>query len=180
MVAFGAIQHSIEPRVKKLLVVTADEVRRASLRDLLGGPDLELVDVASGGEALVVIKGQYLDGIVIDLRLSDIPALQLVEEIQKEVGPEAPPTIIYSKRMLAENELKELKRLATASLVKYAQSEDRLLDETALLLHRAEAELSEHQRHILEEVRRANPLSLDGASWWWTTMFVTFSRSAAS
>jgi len=76
-------------------MVTADEVRRASLRDLLGGPDLELVDVASGGEALVVIKGQYLDGIVIDSACqTSRPATGRGNS--KEVGPEAPPTIIYS------------------------------------------------------------------------------------
>ncbi len=153
--AFGTIQHSLQRRVKKLLVVTADDVRRANLRMVLGGPDIELIEVSSGGEALALIKGQYLDGIVLDLRLTDIAPLQLVEEIQVDVSPETPPIILYSKRLLSEDELKDLKRLAGTSVIKYAQSPERLLDETALLLHRAEADLSEQQRQMLEEVRRS-------------------------
>ena len=45
------------------------------------------IAVASGGEALAVVKQQYLDGIVIDVRTGRIsPPLQLVEEIQAQTG----------------------------------------------------------------------------------------------
>ncbi|HUQ95815.1 MAG TPA: HAMP domain-containing protein [Bryobacteraceae bacterium] len=152
--AFGTIQHSLQRRIKKLLIVTSDVLRRTNLAKTLGGPDIDILDVGSGGEALAIAKRQYLDGIVIDLRLTDISALQLVEEIQSEVSREAPPMMVYSKRPLSEEELKDLTRLAATSVVKYAQTPERLLDQTALLLHRAEADLSEGQRQMLEEVRR--------------------------
>jgi CheY-like chemotaxis protein/two-component sensor histidine kinase len=153
--AFGTIQHSLQRRIKKLLVVTPDEVRRANLREVLEGPDLELLDVGSAGEALAVIKQQYLDAVVIDMRLNDIPALQLVEEVQSEIRPETPPVIVYSKRALSSEEQKELQRLATTSVVQHAQCPERLLDETVLLLHRAEADLSDRQREMLDQVRRS-------------------------
>ncbi len=153
--AFGTIHESVQRRIKKLLVVTADDVRRANLKEVLEGPDIDLLNGASGSEALTIAKQHYVDGIVIDLRLSDIPALQLVEEIQGEISPHAPPTILYSKRLLTEREQADIKRLSATSIVRHAQSPERVLDETALLLHRAESDLSEKQRRMLDDVRRS-------------------------
>jgi hypothetical protein len=153
--AFGTIHESVQRRIKKLLVVTADALRLTNLTEILEAPDVELLNAASGGEVLTVIKQHYLDGIIIDLRLSDIAALQLVEEIQGEISPQAPPIILYSKRLLTEQEQADIKRLAETSIVKHAQSPERLLDETALLLHRAETDLSGQQRQILDDIRRS-------------------------
>ena len=93
--AFDTIHHSLQRRTKKLLIVATEEARRAAWRELLGGNDVEILAVGSGGEALAVTKQQYLDGIVIDLRLADIPAAQLAEEIQAETSPQTPP-IVFS------------------------------------------------------------------------------------
>ena len=50
----------------------------------------------------------------------------------------------------------EIRRLARHSVVRYAESPERLLEETVLFLHRAEADLSESQREILGSVRRTD------------------------
>ena len=61
------------------------------------------------------------------------------------------------------------------------RSPERLLDETALLLHRAEADLSETQR---ETARRSPPDTMQRwparRCWWSTTICATSSRSPAS
>ena len=125
------------------------------LNEVLQAPDIELLSASSGSEALIIVKQQYVDAVVIDLRLNDIAALELVQEIQEEVSPLAPPTILYSKRLLTHQEQATIKQLAARSIIKHAQSPERLLDETALLLHRAEADLSENRRQMLEDVRRS-------------------------
>ena len=63
--------------------MTQEDARRTNWQETLGGSGVEVVAVASGGEALAVVRHQYLDAIVLDLRLADIPAMQLLEEIQK-------------------------------------------------------------------------------------------------
>ena len=63
--AFAAIEESTQKRVKKLLLVCADEEERQSVAGLIAAPDLEVIQVQTAGEALAVTKHQYLDGIVI-------------------------------------------------------------------------------------------------------------------
>jgi HAMP domain-containing protein/signal transduction histidine kinase/CheY-like chemotaxis protein len=153
-IAFDTIHHSLELRTKKLLIVAPEEPRRTSWREALGGNGVEIIAVGSGGEALAVVKQQYLDAIVLDLRVADIPAAQLVEEIQAEISPMPPVVVCGPRRPSAEAE-SAIKSLARQSVVRYAESLERLLEETVLLLHRPEADLSESQREILKALRQS-------------------------
>ncbi len=159
--AFGTIDHSARPRVKKLLIVSDDNTRQDKLRDLLSGPDVSILDVRSGKDALASVRQEYLDGLVIDLRLTDMNPIQLVEEIQREISAGTPPVVLYSRRDLSEQEETAISGLARVSTIRYAQSPERLLDETALLLHRAETDLSDVQQEMLNHVRR-NDATLTG------------------
>jgi signal transduction histidine kinase/DNA-binding response OmpR family regulator/HAMP domain-containing protein len=156
-IAFDTIHHSLEPRTKKLLIVTPDDGRRSHWQQTLGGSGVETIAVGSGGEALAVVKRQYLDAIVLDLRLADISAAQLVEEIQTEISPVPPVVVFGPKRPGAEAEA-DVRRVARQSVVRYAESQDRLLEETVLLLHRAEPDLSAPQREILKAARQSGSM----------------------
>jgi CheY-like chemotaxis protein len=154
--AFTSIEQSVQPRVKKLLFVTDDTARRRKIHHHLEGGDIEILNAGSGGEALAIIGQQYVDGVVIDLRVSDIPAMDLVEEIHRQTGPEPPPVIVYSKRDLNEAEISAMQRLGRGGVVRHAKTPEELLDATVLLLHRAEAQLSEDQRSILANIRQVD------------------------
>ena len=155
--AFTAIQQSTTKRLKKLLVVCPDEVEREEIAGCLAAPDLEILPVATGGEVLAVLKQQYLDGIVLHLQLEDIAPLQLIEEIQNQLRPYVAPIIIMATRHLTAEEERRLPSLARTSVIKRAQSPERLLDDSVLLLHRAESDLSPEQCRILENLRRTDP-----------------------
>jgi HAMP domain-containing protein/signal transduction histidine kinase/CheY-like chemotaxis protein len=151
--AFDTIHQSLEKRTKKLLLVTAERDRYAAWVECLQGPDVLIISVASGGEALAVIKERYLDGIVLDSGLADISATQLVEEIQVEVSLQAPPMLVCGLSPAGADLEREIRRLARQGVVRYAESLDRLLEETTLFLHRAESDLSETQRGVLTALR---------------------------
>jgi HAMP domain-containing protein/signal transduction histidine kinase/DNA-binding response OmpR family regulator len=161
--AFDAIHHSLERRTRKLLIVTESDSRRSYWGEELGGSDVETIAVGSGGEALAVVSQKYLDGIVIDISLADIPATQLVEEIQKEIGAHTPPILICGSAEPGVDTDAEIRNLGRQSVVRYVDSTERLLEETVLFLHRAEIDLSEAQRDILGTVRR-NDYKLAGKS----------------
>jgi CheY-like chemotaxis protein len=108
--------------------------------------------VSAGGEALATIKQQDLDGIVVHQKIEDITPLQLVDEIQA-CRPSAPPIILVTKDEMTSEEEFELASLRRTGIVKPVHSFDRLLDESVLLLHRAEADLRPEQRGILEQLR---------------------------
>ncbi|MEI9974300.1 MAG: response regulator [Ignavibacteriota bacterium] len=162
--AFDTIHHSLQRRTKKLLMVTGVNDRRAAWMNYLRGPDVEIISVASGGEALAVAKDRYLDGIVIDSHLEDISAIQLVEEIQAEISPQTPPIVVCGDPVAGPIEA-EIRRLARQGVVRHAESLDRMLEETTLFLHRAEGDLSEAQREALAALRRkrSHPHRQEGA-----------------
>ena len=142
--AFTSIEQSVQYRVKKLLLVTDDADRSRKMQQSLAGDDLEILSVTSGGEALAMVRQQYLDSIVIDLRLPDIPALDLVEEIHQflagaETSSDALSIILYGRRVLSGAEASKMQRLAQTGIVQHARSLEELLDRTVLLLHRAES-----------------------------------------
>jgi len=57
--AFDTIHQSLQRRVKKLLLVTADDPGHTNWQAALGGTDVETTVVGSGGEALAIVKQQY-------------------------------------------------------------------------------------------------------------------------
>jgi CheY-like chemotaxis protein len=146
----------VQKRIKKLLLVCADEIELAGMIATVGAPDLEPIGVATAGEALAVLKQQYLDGIVVHLRINGIAPMSLVEEIQSHAGPYAPPILLMCDRPLTTDEELELARLGRAGIVRTVQTRERLLDESVLLLHRAEADLAPDQRRILEQLRETD------------------------
>jgi HAMP domain-containing protein/signal transduction histidine kinase/DNA-binding response OmpR family regulator len=154
--AFDAIHHSLMKRTKKLLLVVEDEAQSTEWQELLGGSDVEILTVRSGGEALAVVRQKYLDGVVLDLHLTDIPAVRLAQQIRAETSPQSPPTVISGPSNPGGDVEADIRRLARHSVVRYAESSNRLLDETVLFLHRADADLTETQREILNAMRRGD------------------------
>jgi CheY-like chemotaxis protein len=153
---FNAIEHSVQKRVKRLLAVSSDEEERQEIVATVSAPDVDVIDVATGGEALAVVKHQYLDGIVIHLRVDDIAPLNLVEEIQSQAGPHIAPVILVCDRPLTTDEELDLTRLTRNTIVRLVSTRERLLDESVLLLHRAETDLRQEQRRILEQLRETD------------------------
>jgi CheY-like chemotaxis protein len=153
VLAFSAIENSVQQRVKKLLLVTRDNDRRKMVESTLAGNDLEIVPASNGEQAIVLAARSYFDVIVVDIRIADTSAIDLIRELQNYFGSQAPPIILYSKRTLNTDEAAALNALSRVSVVKHAQSPERLLDETTLLLHRPESNLTETQRETLAEIR---------------------------
>src|SRR5205085_10192936 len=66
------------------------------------------------------------------------------------------PIIIYPGQELSQAEETELRKFAETIIVKDVKSPERLLDETALFLHRVEAKLPEQKRRMLERLHNAD------------------------
>jgi HAMP domain-containing protein/signal transduction histidine kinase/CheY-like chemotaxis protein len=154
--AFQTIEHSAQKRVKKLLLVCSEERDRDDIAGTLDAPDIEIIPVSTAGEALAVAKQQYLDGIVMHFQVEGIAALPLVEELQTQTSPHVPPTILLADRPLTPTEEADWVHLTRASIVKVVHTRERLLDESVLLLHRAETDLTAPQRRIVEQLRETD------------------------
>jgi CheY-like chemotaxis protein len=138
-------------------VVCANDSERQGIAELVAAPDLQITEVKTEGEALAVTKQQYLDGVIVHLQLDGIGPLQLVEEIQNQLSPHVPPIILVVTRTLDAAEEQDLARAMRVSVVKRAHSPERVLDDSVLLLHRDESDLTEEQCGILDRLRRTDP-----------------------
>jgi len=78
----------------------------------------------------------------------------LLEQIKQSSASRTLPIVIYTARELLEEEASRLKGLAEAILIKDVRSPERLLDETALLLHRNVSKLPDKQRKMLENLHQ--------------------------
>ena len=156
--AFDDIREFAERRIRKLLVVEDDDVQRMSVVELIGNSDVKTTAVATGQEALDLLKDERFDCMVLDLRLPDMSGFELIEKLQTDLGRYDLPIIVYTGKELTRKEELHLKKVADAIIVKEASSPERLLAETALFLHRVEANLPESKRRMLEKFHRSDPV----------------------
>ncbi len=150
---FNQILRFMSQTRRSLLIVEDDEVQRLDITQLIGDSDLELVAVDTGAKALEVLKERRFDCVVLDLSLPDMDGFTLLETISKEPSLRDLPVVIYTAAELSRKEVTKLKRFAKTIVVKDARSRERLLDETALFLHRSPARLPDQQRRMLEQVQ---------------------------
>ncbi len=146
------IKGFVDRPVKNLLVVEDDATQRLSIVDLIGNHDVSTTAVGSGAEALETLKSGHFDCIVLDLGLPDMTGFELIEQIKQEPNLKSLPIIIYTGKELTRTEETQLKRMAETIIIKDVRSPERLLDETALFLHRVQANLPEPKRQMLEQL----------------------------
>jgi CheY-like chemotaxis protein len=153
---FTRIQKFLMGGKRSLLVVEDDMAQRESIVSLIGDSDVRIVTVETGAAALEALSGQHFDCMVLDLTLPDVSGFELLDQLGKLPQVRDLPIVIYTAQELSRKEVTKLKRYAKTIVVKDARSPERLLDETALFLHRSQASLPDLQRRILEEIHAAD------------------------
>ncbi|MFN2353204.1 MAG: response regulator [Desulfopila sp.] len=149
---FTKLEHMIAKPVSRLLLVEDDATQRASIKELIGNSDVETMAVGSAARAYEELDRGSYDCMILDLGLEDMSGFELLEKIRKDPSLAGLPIIIYTGRELTEDEEKQLRRYAESIIIKGAKSPERLLDESALFLHRIEADLPEEKRKMLQTV----------------------------
>ena len=149
---FKRIQKFLMGGKRSLLVVEDDPAQRDAIVSLIGNNDIHMVTVDHGAAALEALQSSHFDCMVLDLTLPDISGFDLLEQIARYERLRDLPIVIYTAQELTRKEVTKLKRFAKTIVIKDARSPERLLDETALFLHRSQASLPETQRRMLEEI----------------------------
>ncbi|HEY9609576.1 MAG TPA: response regulator [Allocoleopsis sp.] len=156
--AISSMKRFVERQVKNLLVVEDDETQRRSIVDLIGNSDVCTTAVGTGAEAIESLKAGQFDCIVLDLGLPDMTGLQLIEQIKQDVNLSKLPIIVYTGKELTRTEEAELNRMAETIIIKDVRSPERLLDETALFLHRVQRHLPPTKQQMLEKLYESDPV----------------------
>ena len=156
--AFDRIKDFTAPRTKRLLIVEDNDIERQSVVELLGYKDIEMVAVATGGEALEAMLDKSFDCVVLDLRLRDMTGFELLEKMHAEPALADVPVVVFTGKELTAEEQTQLKVMAKSIVLKDVQSPERLLDETALFLHRVVTDLPEEKQKMLERLHGSNEI----------------------
>ena len=131
----------------------------SAIVELIGDDDVEITAVGTGEEALQHPARAPLRLHGPRPRPARHERLRVHQPDEERAAASTDvPIVVYTGRELSRKEENELKRMADAIIVKDVRSPDRLLDETALFLHRVEENLPEQKRKMLEQLHESDPV----------------------
>ena len=150
--ALRRIKEYSTPRRKRLLVVEDNLAEQMSIAELLGHDDVEIETASTGRDALDSLRRRSADCVVLDLRLPDMTGFDVLEELRADQALSEVPVVVFTGRELSAEEDARLHTMARSIVVKGVESPERLLDETALFLHRVVTELPPEKQRMLERL----------------------------
>jgi CheY-like chemotaxis protein len=154
--ALARIKGYAKPRRKRLLLVEDDATERNSVRELLNHQDIEITCVDTGAKALSSLREEPADCVVLDLKLPDMSGFEILESIRDDQKLRDVPVVVFTGRELSAEEDAQLHTMARSVVVKGVESPERLLDETALFLHRVVADLPPAKQSMLQRLHSSD------------------------
>jgi HAMP domain-containing protein/CheY-like chemotaxis protein/signal transduction histidine kinase len=155
-VALGRIKDYATSRRRRLLVVEDSPAEQLSIQELLGHDDIEVSVAATGMDALAAMSEQSFDCVVLDLRLPDMSGFEVLDRLGETPALSDLPIVVFTGKELSPEEDARLHTLARSVVVKGVESPERLLDETALFLHRVVGSLPPEKQKMLDRLHRSD------------------------
>lgn len=143
--------------VKELLLIEDDAGMRSAISMLLGNGDIKTTEADSGARAIELLESRSFDCVILDIGLPDIDGFHLLDEMHAR-GIRMPPVIVYTGRDLTEEETRALRGHAKSIIIKGVRSEERLLDETSIFLHRIVGQMPAPKQRIIKALRDTEDL----------------------
>ncbi len=159
--AFDKIGDFVSKQFKRLLVVEDNEVQNTAICELIGNGDVKISSAYSGKEAYELLEKEDFDCVILDLGLPDTGGFDLLEKIKANPLLVKVPIVIYTGKDLTRDENSRLEKLANTVVLKTADSQERLLDETILFLHRVEEKLPKEKQQIIRKLHKTDELLRD-------------------
>ena len=154
--ALSKLTEYARPRRKRLLVVEDNPLEQVSISELLGHDDIDIETVETGKHAIERLHEEPVDCVVLDLRLPDMSGFEVLEKIRDDSALSNVPVVVFTGRELSPEEDARLHTMARSVVVKGVELPERLLDETALFLHRVVSDLPAEKQRMLERLHSSD------------------------
>jgi PAS domain S-box-containing protein len=157
---FDRLQHVADNSPRRVLVVEDDPAIRREAVELIRSGDVRVDEASSGGEALAALRAERYDCVVLDLRLPDMDGNAVLAALESE-GVALPPVVVHTARDLTRAEEETIRERAHTIVIKDVRSQERLLDEVSLFLHRVVDRMPEKKRQIILNLHDTDALLHD-------------------
>ena len=154
--AFDRIEDFINKKLKRLLIIEDNEQQNKAIRELIGNGDVKSFSAYSGKQAYEMMSMEHFDCVIVDLGLPDMSGFDLLEKIKADDKLNKIPIIVYTGKDLSKDENTRLLKFANTVVLKTADSQERLLDETMLFLHRVESRLPKEKQKIIRQLHKTD------------------------
>ncbi|MGV3486338.1 MAG: response regulator, partial [Planctomycetaceae bacterium] len=152
--AIGRLRKQAERPRKRLMIVEPKPARRKELVELLGGDDLETVTAKSAAEASKLLAKDAFDCLVLPGRLPDMSFGQFTASLAGTTLGRPCPMVVFEDSEESSELAEELDQVGRSLTLKRVSSDERMLDQVSLFLHRPMQALSEPKRQMLELLSR--------------------------
>jgi len=146
------IRDFIGHRVKDLVVVGADPAGRNRIAEFIGGDEFRVSPAASGRAALELLERKRVDCLVLDSAPPDMTIEALIDRIHRDNAITTFPVILYSDEPPSNDDAGPVTSSTSTVTFRRVWSPERLLDQTAFLLHSPVNKLPEPKRRMLEQL----------------------------
>ena len=154
---FRRLERISPGKQRRILVIDDDPVLRRETVRLLGDKDVKVDEAETGLQALEALRLGGYDCIVLDLRLPDMDGDELLKTLERE-GVNLPPVVVYTSQDLTLDQESDLREHTEAVVIKDVRSQERLLDEVSLFLHRIVSEMPSKKRQIIMDLHDTDAL----------------------
>ncbi|MCF0050869.1 response regulator [Dyadobacter sp. LJ53] len=119
---------------QKIMLVEDDQYQSKYLGDFLTANNFFVLYAFSGAEAMSILNTETVNGIILDIRLSDMNGLDFLDQIKKNPAWSAVPVVVNTAEDLNQADLTRVMKYAHPVVMKTRKSNERLLDEVKLFL----------------------------------------------
>ncbi len=149
--AFSILEDTFERKTKELLIVEDDDTLRKNIIKLLCDGDIHADEAPDGAATIKALQSKKYDCMILDIGLPDMTGFELLKTLEKE-NITTPPIIVYTGRELSREDEIALRQYAESIIIKGVNSDERLLDETALFLHQVIGNIPEQKRKMITDL----------------------------
>jgi CheY-like chemotaxis protein/signal transduction histidine kinase/HAMP domain-containing protein len=153
--AFSHMRDFLDRKVRRLLLVEDNAAERRGITDLVaqGGDDVETVAVSTAEEALAELERSTFDCLVVDIMLDHgLDGFKLIERVRARERFAELPIVVYTGKELSRDEEQRLKKQVESIILKSSDSSrEKLLQDTALFLHRVDAQATANGVPLLQD-----------------------------
>jgi HAMP domain-containing protein/CheY-like chemotaxis protein/signal transduction histidine kinase len=154
--AMNKINNFINRPIKSLLLVEDNMKQRQNMVEIVGEKDVNITAVGTATQALEALKQATFDAIALDFDLPDMNGLELIEQIEEQMGDWKYPIILYTSKTLTPKQQEQLRQISKRITIKNVKTLEGVLNETTLFLHRIQRDLPPEKRQMIGRVNQAS------------------------